>query len=112
MTREDKNGNYIHDYIFSLDKFSVVIYYKDMESNTMTNETTITLSAPAKSGYKAEFESTDEARIAAAGLLDITVEDMVEVESGDGSTTYCYASQSDADADQDGAYAVQYSSAS
>lgn len=75
----------------------------------MENNTAITLSAPAKGGYTAQFESVDEARIAAADLLGLTVEDMVEVESGDGNTTYCYASQSDADADQDGAYAAQYS---
>ena len=73
-----------------------------MENNT------VTLSAPAKSGYKTEFESTNEARTAAAGLLDVTVNDMIEVNSCDGKTTYCYASQEDADADQDGAYAVQY----
>ena len=75
----------------------------------MTSQTTITLSAPAKSGYNAEFESIEATRIAAAELLGVTVDDMIEVESGDGGTTYCYASQADAAADQDGAYAVQYS---
>jgi hypothetical protein len=74
----------------------------------MENNTAVTLSAPARSGYKAEFESIDEARIAAAGLLDVVIDDMIEVESGDGNTTFCYASQADADVDQDGAYAVQY----
>lgn len=31
-------GNYIHDYIFPLDKLRVVIYYRDMETNTATLE--------------------------------------------------------------------------
>lgn len=74
----------------------------------MENNNAVTLSAPAKSGYKAEFESISEARIAAAQLLDMAMDEMIEIESGDGGTTYCYASQADADADQDGAYAVKY----
>jgi hypothetical protein len=69
---------------------------------------THTLSAPRKSGYERQFESIDDLRVVAAGLLDCTVEEMIEVESGDGGTVYCYASQAEADADQDGAYAVQY----
>ena len=67
------------------------------------------LSAPAKGGYKVEFESIERARIAAAALLDVALNNMIEIESGDGGTIYCYASQADADADQTGAYAVQYS---
>ncbi len=79
------------------------------------------LSAPALSGYEKEFDTVDEARMEAAKLLSgihyiddqmiefqVTVADMVEVESGDGGTTYCYASQEEADSDNDGAYAVQY----
>ena len=73
----------------------------------MTTQTTTTLSAPAKSGYKAEFESIEETRSAAAELLGVTVDNMIEV-AGYGATTYCYASQEESDADQDGAYAVQY----
>jgi hypothetical protein len=69
----------------------------------------VTLSAPNKSGYKETFETISGARTKAAWLLDTTVDDMVETESGDGSITYCYPSQAEADADQDGAYAVQYS---
>ena len=68
----------------------------------------MTLSAPRNSGYKAKCETVDAARVAAAELLDVTVPEMIEIESCDGGTTYCYASQSDADADRDGAYAVQY----
>ena len=71
----------------------------------------ITLSAPNKSGYEQSFASVETARVKAAELLDIPAKDMIEVESGDGSITYCYASQEDADADQDGAYAVQYTAA-
>jgi hypothetical protein len=71
----------------------------------------INLSAPRKSGYEAQYETVVDAREAAADLLDIDVEDMILTESGDGATTYCYASQEAADADQDGAYAVQYSDA-
>lgn len=66
----------------------------------------ITLSAPAKSGYKKEFETIDEARAKAAYLLDVELDEMVEVEMNE--VTYCYATQEEADADQDGAYAVQY----
>lgn len=69
----------------------------------------MTVSALAKSGYRAEFESITEARAKAADLLDTNVEDMIEVESPAGGTTYCYASQEEADADRDGAYSVQYS---
>ena len=69
----------------------------------------IILSAPAKSGYTEQFESTSEAQAKAAELLGVSADDMIEVESPDGGTTYCYATQEDADADRDGAYAVQYS---
>lgn len=66
----------------------------------------ITLSAPAKSGYKKEFETTDEARAAAAGLLDVTVSEMVECDVN--GLTYCYDSQEAADDDSSGAYTVKY----
>lgn len=66
------------------------------------------LSAPRKSGYEKQFESMEDLREKAADLLNCTVDEMIEVESGDGGTVHCYASQADADADQDGAYAVQY----
>ena len=66
------------------------------------------LSAPANSGYEEQFETVGEARAAAANILDIDVDFMIETESGDGGTTYCYATQEDADDDTDGAYAVQY----
>jgi hypothetical protein len=92
------------------------------ESNTMTNEITVVLSAPAKSGYRAGFETVAACRAKAAELLSglreidgeiveltITPDTMIETDSPDGGTTYCYATQADADADQDGAYAVQYS---
>lgn len=70
----------------------------------------ITLSAPAKSGYRQEFESISEAREAAAQLLGLADDgEVIEVLSPDGGTVYCYESQEQADADQDGAYAVQYS---
>jgi hypothetical protein len=69
----------------------------------------ITLSAPAKSGYTAEFESIEDAQAKAAELLGCSVDDMIEVLSPDGGTIYCYATQKEADSDQDGAYAVQYS---
>lgn len=72
----------------------------------MKNE--IELSAPAKSGYRRQFETVEEARDRAAAILGVTVATMIEAKSPDGETTYCYASQEDADADQDGAYAVQY----
>ena len=69
----------------------------------------ITLSAPAKSGYKSEFETVESAQVKAADMLDCLLSDLVTVESPDGEITYCYASQEDADEDADGAYAVQYS---
>lgn len=65
----------------------------------------IALSAPAKSGYYKEFESVAAARKAAAELLGVDVNDMVEVESPDGGLTYCYATQEAADADWDGRHA-------
>jgi hypothetical protein len=49
--------------------------------------------------YRPEYEADLDARAIAL---------MIEVESPDGGTTYCYATQADADADTDGAYAVQY----
>ena len=65
----------------------------------------VVLSAPGKSGYCRKFENIKDARKAAAELLDINVEDLIEVESPDGNQVYCYASQSAADADWDGRYA-------
>ena len=50
--------------------------------------------------YSPDYEADLDARAVAL---------MIEVESPDGGTTYCYATQADADADTDGAYAVQYS---
>lgn len=75
----------------------------------MTNETRYILSAPAKSGYSETFTGLCEARRQAAHVLGLAIAMMVEIESPDGSTTYCYATQAEADADADGAYAVQYS---
>lgn len=73
---------------------------------------TITLSAPAKSGYKAEFETIEEAQAKAAEILGCTVEEMVETQAGEEGVTYCYASDADADEDRnDGAYAVKYTEA-
>ncbi len=69
----------------------------------------IILSAPAKAGYRAEFFKIDAARREAAKILGIDPGDMIEVESPDGATTYCYDSQEAADVDAEGAYAVQYS---
>ena len=63
------------------------------------------VSAPAKSGYRKEFKSIEQARACAAELLGVTMEDMVEVESPDGGLTYCYSSQTEADADYDGRHA-------
>ena len=68
----------------------------------------IRLSAPSKSGYSRDFDTTQEARVMAAYLLDVAVEDMVEIESPDGGETYCYGSQAELEADLDGAYAVKY----
>jgi hypothetical protein len=68
----------------------------------------ITLSAPALSGYKQEFETTEEMLLAAATLLRVSVDDMVCVQcNGQDDRFYYYADQDDADADTDGAYAVQ-----
>lgn len=69
----------------------------------------IELSAPGNSGYAQTFETVAEARAAAAGIVGISLADMIEVGPvGGEDVTYCYATQSDADNDQDGAYAVQY----
>ena len=69
----------------------------------------IELSAPGNSGYERTFETVAEAREAAAGILGVSVADMIEVGPvGGEDVTYCYATQADADNDQDGAYAVQY----
>lgn len=68
-------------------------------------ESMVILSAPGKGGYRREFESVAAARKAAAELLGVDVNDMVEVESPDGGLTYCYASQEAADADYDGRHA-------
>lgn len=70
----------------------------------------ITLTAPSYGGYEKDFGTVREARYAAARILGCMVEEMVQVTSGDGDVTYCYASQVDADEDEDGAYAVQYRS--
>lgn len=66
------------------------------------------LSAPSKSGFREQYEDVEAIREKAANLLDCAQADLVEVESGDGDITYCYASQAAADADPDGAFAVQY----
>jgi hypothetical protein len=66
----------------------------------------ITLYAPAKGGYRKEFESVDKARMQAADLLGVDLGDMIEIYKDD--VTYCYASRGDADADRDGVYAVGY----
>jgi len=65
----------------------------------------ITVSAPAKSGFRKEFEDVEQARACAAELLGVSMADMVEVESPDGGLTFCYASQADAAADWDGRHA-------
>ena len=68
----------------------------------------ITLSAPALSGYRQDFETTEEMLLAAATLLRVSVDEMVCVQcNGQDDRFYYYASQDDADADTDGAYAVQ-----
>jgi len=69
----------------------------------------IELSAPGNSGYERTFETVAEAREAAAGILGVSVADMIEVGPvGGEDVTYCYATQADSDDDKDGAYAVQY----
>lgn len=69
----------------------------------------IELSAPRQSGYEQTLDTVAEARAAAAGILGVSVDDMIEVGPvGGEDVTYCYATQADADDDQDGAYAVQY----
>ena len=68
----------------------------------------ITLSAPAQSGYKQEFETNEEMLLAAAELLGVTADEMICVQcNGQDDRFYFYASQEEADADSDGAYAVQ-----
>ena len=68
----------------------------------------ITLSAPAHSGYRQDFETNEEMLLAAATLLRLSVDKMVCVQcNGQDDRFYYYASQDDADADTDGAYAVQ-----
>lgn len=69
----------------------------------------ITLSAPNFSGYMGQFDTAAAAELKAAWLLNVALDNLVTRESGDGGTTYCYASEADADADRDGAYAVRYS---
>ena len=71
----------------------------------MSHTRMIILSAPAKSGFRREFEDVEQARACAAELLGVTIEEMVEVESPDGGLTYCYGSQAEADADWDGRHA-------
>ncbi len=66
------------------------------------------LSAPAQSGYIKSFAHLSDARWEAAQLMGITVDAMIEVDSPDGGTTYCYSSLEMVEADRDGAYAVQY----
>ena len=68
----------------------------------------ITLTAPAQSGYKQDFETNEEMLLAAAELLGVTADDMVCIQcNGQDDRFYFYASQEEADADSDGAYAVQ-----
>ena len=68
----------------------------------------ITLSAPAQSGYKQEFETNEDMLLVAAQLLGVAADDMVCVQcSGQDDRFYFYSSQEEADADTDGAYAVQ-----
>jgi hypothetical protein len=69
------------------------------------------LSAPARGGFRQEFDTVEEAIEKAAELLGVDVATMIQIESPDGATTYCYASQAAADSDLDGAYAVQYAAA-
>lgn len=66
----------------------------------------IRLSAPAFGGYTAEYESESETQERAAAMLGVSVTDLIEIESPDGSTTYLYATQAAADSDRDGAYAI------
>ena len=68
----------------------------------------ITLSAPAQSGYKQEFETNEDMLLVAAQLLGVSADDMVCVQcNGQDDRFYFYASQEEADDDSDGAYAVQ-----
>lgn len=69
---------------------------------------TYILSAPSHAGYQRHCTTIRELRRHTAQLLGVPAARIVEVESPDGGTTYCYASQADADADSTGAYAVQY----
>ena len=66
---------------------------------------TYRLSAPRKSGYEETFGSLASCRNAAADILHIDLDEMIEIEGPD--AVYCYATQEDADND-DGAYAVQW----
>ncbi len=67
---------------------------------------TYILRAPAKSGYTEAFDTLREVRERVAEILG--VEDAIEVDSPDLTTTYCYATQMEADLDKEGAYALQY----
>ena len=68
----------------------------------------ITLSAPAHSGYRQDFDTNEEMLLAAASLLRTSADDMVCVQcNGQDDRFYYYASQDDADSDTDGANAVQ-----
>ncbi len=68
----------------------------------------LTLSAPALSGYREQFETLEETQTKAAELLGVPTSEMVEELSPDGDRMYCYATREDATEDTDGAYAVQY----
>ena len=68
----------------------------------------ITLSAPAHSGYRQDFDTNEEMLLAAATLLRTSVDEMVCVQcNGQDDRFYYYGTQDDADSDTDGAYAVQ-----
>ena len=68
----------------------------------------ITLTAPAQSGYKQDFETNEEMLLAAAQLLGVDADDMICVQcNGQDDRFYFYSSEEEADADTDGAYAVQ-----
>lgn len=71
-------------------------------------KTQIQVSAPAKSGYLKTFDSLDEALTTLAELCHCHEDDLIMLDSPDGSVTYCYGSQDEADLDATGAYAVQY----
>ena len=68
----------------------------------------ITLSSPAQSGYRQDFETNEEMLLAAAQLLGVTADEMICIQcNGQDDRLYFYSSEEEADADTDGAYAVQ-----